>query len=282
VYDKDGVFSIPRESYWGFYNDVWQMFDSRFNAWSTELLEYFESVDYRLTKKIYSADFEPLIEIKYPFFHGKPREDVYVYGNDCTVITFTNSESYSPSIELPEKFIPEEFDKTIESYTGKKVLFRHKMFVNPVYLYFTAIERGASEFSVYSYTDYSSVGSLDGGGFLELKFSLPTDVKYDTAEPIWAGGGGGSGECQFIIKLTSGSDVTYISYNNFHYTDKLLDFKYAGIVSDYELANLAASYPEVFMVDWYHEAEYLYATFTGNARLDSVNEVIEYICYVFL
>ncbi|MBE6570261.1 MAG: hypothetical protein E7658_08625 [Ruminococcaceae bacterium] len=93
IYDTADVFSIPREEYWGMDDKgIWQMYDARYNAWSVELLEYFSSMDYRITKKLYSPDFELLLEAEYPFFHGKVREDVYVSGNNCTIITFVNRE----------------------------------------------------------------------------------------------------------------------------------------------------------------------------------------------
>jgi len=144
-------------------------------------------------------------------------------------------------------FVPSEYAKQISRLTGKNVLFWHEIFVNPVYLYFTPIDPSVKEFSVYSYTDYSTVSNRDGEGFGEMKFALPDDIPFDTAEPILAGGGGGSGECQFIVKLKKGTDVTYISYNNFHYTDTVLDFRYAGVVSDEDIEALAVIYPEIFL-----------------------------------
>ena len=153
------------------------------------------------------------------------------------------------SREDPEqngRFSPEEYVAEVSELTGKDVLFWYKIGFNTVYLYFTPIDPAAKEFSVYRYADYSMVINRKGEGFGELKFTLPDDIAFDTAEPVWAGGGGGSGDCQFIVRLASASAVTYISYNNFHRTDDLLDFAYAGEVSEDLLIYLAADDPEKF------------------------------------
>ncbi len=121
-------------------------------------------------------------------------------------------------------FSPDNYVADVKIHTGKEVLFWHKIGFNIVYLYFTTIENGTKSFTVY-YTDNYGI-SLE-----KLELDLPTDIPFDTVEPIWAGGGGGSGECEFVLKLTDGETVTYISYNNFHYTDKLMEFEYAGVMS---------------------------------------------------
>ena len=87
---NDDILSLPRELCWSMYNDVWHAYNNNYNGWSLELEEYFKSMDYRINKTIYSADFELLLEIEYPFFYGSQMEDVYTYGNSCTVITFAD------------------------------------------------------------------------------------------------------------------------------------------------------------------------------------------------
>ena len=90
-YDKEGVFALPNELVWlNNGGSTWEMYENVYNHYSKESNEYFESMNYRINKTIYSADFELLLEIEYPFFYGSQMEDVYTYGNSCTVITFAD------------------------------------------------------------------------------------------------------------------------------------------------------------------------------------------------
>ena len=91
--ETDGVFTLPEDEYFKIRNEVWHMYDSRFNAWSMKLEEFFKSTGYRVTKKFYSADFELLLELEYPYFTLKALNDVYVYGDTCTVITFVDNSN---------------------------------------------------------------------------------------------------------------------------------------------------------------------------------------------
>ncbi|MBP3378676.1 MAG: hypothetical protein J6L96_08005 [Clostridia bacterium] len=89
-YDKEGVFALPNELVWlNNGGSTWEMYDYAYNHNSKESNEYFESMNYRIRKTIYSADFELLLEIEYPFC-GRQMEDIYTYGNSCTVITFAD------------------------------------------------------------------------------------------------------------------------------------------------------------------------------------------------
>lgn len=87
-YDTEGVFALPSGMSWMNNNgNTWELYDYAYNHNSKESNEYFESMNYRIKKTIYSADFELLLEIEYPFC-GRQMEDIYTYGNSCTVITF--------------------------------------------------------------------------------------------------------------------------------------------------------------------------------------------------
>ncbi len=91
--ETDGVFVLTEDECFTIHNEVWHMYDSRFNAWSMKLDEFFKSTGYRVTKKFYSADFELLLELEYPYFTLKALKDVYVYGDTCTVITFVDNSN---------------------------------------------------------------------------------------------------------------------------------------------------------------------------------------------
>ncbi|MBP3377136.1 MAG: hypothetical protein J6L96_00155, partial [Clostridia bacterium] len=85
------------------------------------------------------------------------RENVHHYGR-------TWAELLSLTSDIPLGFEPSSYKTEIELQTGKEVLFWHKIFSNSVYLYFVPIERGAREFTVYAYKDYSMVINRNGEG----------------------------------------------------------------------------------------------------------------------
>lgn len=80
--------------------------------------------------------------------------------------------------DIPLEFEPSSYKTEIELQTGKEVLFWHKIFSNPVYLYFVPCDTGTLEFTVYVYKDYSSVTNRDGEGLSELKLHLPDIFKF--------------------------------------------------------------------------------------------------------
>lgn len=131
---------------------------------------------------------------------------------------------------------PESEDK------GEKVeLFSHQIMFSQTMLYFYAYENSDTDFSVLS-------SSLNDGVMQELDITIPDDVEYDYAMPVYAGGGGGSLECEFIIELHDKDKVFYVSFDNFDYStpENILDFKYRGIVSDARLSELRDIAPDVF------------------------------------
>ena len=88
-YDTEGVFALPLELTWmNNSGSTWEMYAYEYNHYSKESEEYFKSMNHRINKTIYSADFDLLLEIEYPFFYGAQMEDVYIYESSCTVITF--------------------------------------------------------------------------------------------------------------------------------------------------------------------------------------------------
>ena len=84
---------------------------------------------------------------------------------------------------------------------------------------------------------------------LAQTLTLPGDVNFDTARPVYVGSGGGSGELEIVVELTYRDKVTYVSWDNFTWTneDDALLLVYRGNLEDSRLRELAESAPEV---DW--------------------------------
>ncbi len=164
-YETDGVFTLPEDEYFKISNEVWHMYDSRFNAWSMKLEEFFKSTGYRVTKKFYSADFELLLELEYPYFTLKALNDVYVYGDTCTVITFTTKEK--PAVESPISTTEDVFRSILEN--------KEKFRWNGGEAYFADLIDTRTVASDYTIID------LDGKGEAELVVSLEHVISRDGA-----------------------------------------------------------------------------------------------------
>ena len=151
-----------------------------------------------------------------------------------------------------KQFDPDEFASYIPNESAK-FEFWHKIFASETYLYFCSVREynsyGASytdapprDFAVYyvDASDPTTIGRIDA--------KLPEELEYDSVMPVFAGVGGGSGECMFILRLTNKGETSYVQFNNFSYTDytNFLEFEYGGAVSDELLEHLAKENPDKF------------------------------------
>lgn len=124
----------------------------------------------------------------------------------------------------PILVVEEYIDDRIFSYLpdgATELLFCHRIFMSDTYLcMYRTDPAGICVF----YTDDN------GAVFHKIDLTLPGDVTYDTAEALFATTGGGSLEARIVVALTHGDEVSYISFNNFSYTDAsdYLDFAYGG------------------------------------------------------
>ncbi len=146
--------------------------------------------------------------------------------------------------EPAEVFDPEAFAELLPG-GSIRYEFYHQLMPAPAqtYLYFCSVRQlnnlGTAytddpprEFRVYA-------KQADDNLLYSVEATLPDDLEYDSVLPVLATHGGGSLECRFFLRLTNGSDVFYISFDNFEWTDDYRSFKYRGIVSDDELSDLA-------------------------------------------
>jgi len=119
-------------------------------------------------------------------------------------------------------------------------LFSHRMFASQTYLFFVIEPTDPNGFSVYVTEDF-------GRSFSLLALTMP-EGEYTRALPIYSGGGGGSGEGEFIVELRGENGSRYVSFNNFHYTDSSdwLEFRCSGEVDPEYLAELRQWNPDAF------------------------------------
>lgn len=169
--------------------------------------------------------------------------------NDQLDAYHNNSDVYKiPAWELVErKFIFDE--AAIGAYIPEKakVVFVKQLLNSPHFLYFCTNEAG-TEFMLYHL--YANIwgSNPDIGKIERLDVKLPESLKYDTVVPVEYTTGGGSMECKFYLRLTRGSEIFYVSFDNFAWEtgEDVLDFEYKGIITEEEQRELAGMYPELF------------------------------------
>ena len=139
------------------------------------------------------------------------------------------------------RFDPDSFAPGIPTPTIERFAFYHKIFPSSTYLYLYTdahywpeeleeldIKYDRSSIKVY----YYDPNSEDGIGTVELAFPEDFDTTYDHVTPIYANGGGGSGECEIVFYLEYGEKSVFVAFNNFRWASSIFDFEYAGIVSE--------------------------------------------------
>ncbi len=139
------------------------------------------------------------------------------------------------------RFDPDSFVPGIPTPPIERFAFYHKVFPTSTYLYlYTDAHYWPEEFEELDIKyDRSSIkvyyydpNSADGIGTVELAFPEDFDTTYDHVTPIYANGGGGSGECEIVFYLDYGEKSVFVAFNNFRWASSIFDFEYAGIVSE--------------------------------------------------
>lgn len=139
------------------------------------------------------------------------------------------------------RFDPDSFVAGIPTPPIERFAFYHKIFPTSTYLYLYTdahywpedleeldIKYDRSSIKVYYY-DPNSAGGI---GTVALAFPDNFDTTYDHVTPIYANGGGGSGECEIVFFLDYGKKSVFVAFNNFGMTSSIFDFKYAGTISE--------------------------------------------------
>ncbi len=165
----------------------------------------------------------------------------------------------------PDPFAPDAFFAASNPNMSADLLFWHRMFpaADNAYLYFCAIRSFNSTMTAYSDAppkEFRIYWTRNGENFTAAEAELPDDLQYDSVCPVVVtDNGGGSGETEFIVQLTHGEKIFYASFDNFTWGDAqdAFTFLYRGILSDEEVNNLKAQYPDAF-----RKAEKFYWNYT--------------------
>lgn len=152
----------------------------------------------------------------------------------------------------PEPFDAESFFAHIPAEWSQR-LFWHQIHGSSDYMYFcnhrtindswTGFTKDPPKsFSVY-HVDSENTDIIGNIGA-----ELPADLTYDTVCPVTAIDGAGSMECEFIIQLTDGDKVFYVSFDNFDWGENQshLTFTYRGILTEERVNELKSLHPDSF------------------------------------
>ena len=152
----------------------------------------------------------------------------------------------------PEPFDAESFFAHIPAEWSQR-LFWHQIRGSSDYMYFcnhrtindswTGFTKDPPKsFSVY-HVDSENTDIIGNIGA-----ELPADLTYDTVCPVTAIDGAGSMECEFIIQLTDGDKVFYVSFDNFDWGENQshLTFTYRGILTEERVNELKSLHPDAF------------------------------------
>ena len=144
--------------------------------------------------------------------------------------------------DLTAKFSPDSFVAGIPTPPIERFAFYHKIFTTSTYLFLymdahywpeelmdADIQYDRSSIKVYYYDPNNSDNGI---GTITLAFPDDFDTAYDHVTPIYATGGGGSGECEIVFYLDYGEKSVFVAFNNFRWASSIFDFEYAGIVSE--------------------------------------------------
>ncbi len=152
----------------------------------------------------------------------------------------------------PAPFDPESFAAYIPAEWAQR-LFWHQIRDTDHYLFFfvhrgpnSTFDRFSDEppkmFSIY-YVDSESTDFIG-----HLQADLPEDLSYDTVCPVVAYDGAGEMECEFVVQLTDGDTVFYVSFDNFGCaaTNSYLTFTCRGVLPEERVNELKGLYPDAF------------------------------------
>lgn len=134
-------------------------------------------------------------------------------------------------------FNPASFAEGIPTPTNECFAFYHKIFPTSVFLYFYTDAHywpdgySPDQSSLKAYT-YNPKNSANGIGTVTFPLPEDFDLSYDSVTPIYANGGGGSSECMVVFRFDYGLESVFVEFNNFAWTNDILEFEYAGILEE--------------------------------------------------
>ncbi|MGN1127742.1 MAG: M56 family metallopeptidase, partial [Candidatus Flemingiibacterium sp.] len=155
------------------------------------------------------------------------------------------------SSRASDSFDPYSFASFIPNESAQP-LFWHRIHDTNDYLYFCAIrtldgpmtgytDDPPKDFAIY----HVNSDSPNIIGYIAAE--LPPEFEYDTVCPVLALDGEGR-ECEFVLRLSRGSEVFYVSFDNFDSgaANDHLAFTYRGILTSERVNELMRTYPDSF------------------------------------
>lgn len=140
-------------------------------------------------------------------------------------------------------FDPAEYALFLSGAIGKDIVLRDKFPFSAVFIYFPEIDPALEGWTVY----IARPDVMDGDVMvaedlvpLAQTLALPGSINFDTARPVYTGSGGGSGELEVIVALGYHDKTTYVSWDNFTWTneDDALTLVYRGELSAERIAEM--------------------------------------------
>lgn len=156
------------------------------------------------------------------------------------------------SSRASDSFDPYSFASFIPNESAQP-LFWHRIYGTNDYLFFCAVRTinssgtGFSDDPPKDFTIYN-VNSDTPNIIGHIAAELPPELEYDTVYPILAMDGSESPECEFVLRLSRGSEVFYVSFDNFDSgaANDHLAFTYRGILTSERVNELMRTYPDSF------------------------------------
>jgi len=176
----------------------------------------------------------------------------YTRDNTCIDVTVESGlNPYVITIDITP-FDPESFFGNIPAEWSQK-LFWHQISGTNDYIYFCNLRTVNS--TVTGYTDdppkqfsVYQVNSKQRDVIGNIIAEIPSELQYDTVCPVVVYDGEESKECEFIVQLTEGDKIFYVSFDNFDWEEHgdHLTFTYRGILTPERVNTLESRYPENF------------------------------------
>lgn len=140
-------------------------------------------------------------------------------------------------------FDPAEYAEFLSDAIRKDIPLWGRFPFSAVFIYFPEIDASLKGWTVYiAQPSARNLTEMTAEDLVPLAqtLTLPEDIRFDAARPVYAGSGGGSGELEIIVELTGQDGTVYVSWDNFTWTneDDALILVYRGQLSQERLSEL--------------------------------------------
>lgn len=151
-----------------------------------------------------------------------------------------------PLPEIPPyngPFDPAEYGDFLSKALGKAIPLWGRFPFSAVFIYFPEIDPSLEGWTVYiAQPSARNLTEMTAEDLVPLAqtLTLPGNINFDSARPVYVGSGGGSGELEIVVELVYHDKTTYISWDNFTWTneDDALTLVYRGPLPDERVKEL--------------------------------------------